>query len=384
MKKFKIGTIQEQKEGFKAFIPNTFPPEHGFDFDPILLKKNNEATRLLGKLDGITKLLPDADFFLLMYLRKDATSSSQIEGTMATMIDAIEAEVKINENIPADVDDILHYIKALNYGIKRMKAENFPMALRFVRELHEKLMHKARATHFSDPGEFRRSQNWIGGTRPDNAHFVPPPVADMHNSLNDLEAYINKDDSTPIVIKAGIIHAQFETIHPFLDGNGRTGRMLITFYLWKEGYLEKPVLFLSSYFKKHQKLYYEKLSGYHSEESNVSEWIDFFLDGIIEITNEAINIVGEVTTLRESDMVKVQSLGRRASESATIILPKLYGQPIINNAIIQKWTGFTRAGAQAVINRFIELDILSPKDKDKKYGQSYIYKKYVAIFSDDN
>ena len=148
-----------------------------------------------------------------------------------------------------DVDDILHYINALNYGIKRIKTDNFPMVLRFIRELHKQLMHKARATHFSDPGEFRKSQNWIGGTRPDNARFVPPPIEDMQRALNDLEKFIHSSDTLPTIIKAGLIHAQFETIHPFLDGNGRTGRMLITFYLWKEGYLEKPVLFLSSFFK---------------------------------------------------------------------------------------------------------------------------------------
>lgn len=379
MRNIKIGQNIEQKEGFKAFTPNLFPSKEGFLFEPKILKKNNEATRLLGKLDGITKLLPDSDFFLLMYLRKDAASSSQIEGTMATMIDAIEAEVKINTNIPEDVDDILHYIKALNYGMKRVTTDNFPMALRFIRELHKQLMHKARATHFSDPGEFRKSQNWIGGTRPDNARFVPPAVHDMHSALSDLEKFIHSDDAVPTIIKAGLIHAQFETIHPFLDGNGRTGRMLITFYLWKEGYLEKPVLFLSSFFKKHQKLYYEKLFGYHN--GNVHDWIDFFLDGVIEIANEAIDIVGKITVLRQKDMMKIQKLGKRASESATIVLPKLYGQPIVNVNVIQNWTGFTRAGAQTVIDRFIEMGILSPKNKDRKYGQSYIYKDYVELFN---
>ncbi|NCA93747.1 MAG: Fic family protein [Sphingobacteriia bacterium] len=382
MQNFKIDQNIEQKQGFKAFTPNPFPPKEGFLFEPKILKKNNEATRLLGKLDGITKLLPDSDFFLLMYLRKDAASSSQIEGTMATMIDAIEAEIKINTNIPEDVDDILHYIKALNYGMKLVTTDNFPMALRFIRELHKQLMHKARATHFSDPGEFRKSQNWIGGTRPDNARFVPPTVHDMHNALGDLEKFIHSDDAVPTIIKAGLIHAQFETIHPFLDGNGRTGRMLITFYLWKAGYLEKPVLFLSSFFKKHQKLYYEKLFGYHN--GNVHDWIDFFLDGVIEIANEAIDIVGKITILRQRDMMKIQNLGKRASESATIVLPKLCGQPIVNVNVIQNWTGFTRAGAQTVIDRFINMEVLSPKDKNKKYGQSYIYKDYVDLFNGKN
>jgi len=379
MNSIKIGSNIEQKQGFKAFVPYLFPPKEGFNFDPKILKKNNEATRLLGKLDGITKLLPDIDFFLLMYLRKDAASSSQIEGTMATMIDAIEAEIEIKADIPEDVDDILHYIKALNYGIKRVEMDNFPMVLRFVRELHKQLMYKARATHFSDPGEFRKSQNWIGGTRPDNARFVPPPIDDMQRALSDLEKFIHSNDVLPTIIKAGLVHAQFETIHPFLDGNGRTGRMLITFYLWKEGYLEKPVLFLSSFFKKYQKLYYEKLFGYHN--GNVSNWIDFFLDGVIEIANEAIDIVDKITLLRGKDTIKIQKLGKRASESASLVLPKLYGQPIVNINVIQKWTGFTPAGAKAVVDRFIKMGILSPKNKDKKYGQSYIYKEYIEIFN---
>ncbi len=380
MKSVEIGQLKQQAEGFRAFIPGPFPPKAGFEFDPKILKKSDEATRLLGKLDGITKLLPDVDYFLRMYLRKDAASSSQIEGTMATMIDAIEAEVQPSANIPQDVDDILHYIKALNYGMKRVQQDDFPLALRFIRELHKQLMDKARTTHHADPGEFRKSQNWIGGTRPDNARFVPPPVEEMKVALDDLEKFMHKNDETLTLIKAALIHAQFETIHPFLDGNGRTGRMLITFYLWKEQYLDKPVLFLSSFFKKHQKVYYERLFGYHF--GSVSDWVDFFLDGVIEIANEAIDIVSKITVLREKDVLKIQTLGKRASESAALVLPKLYEQPIVNVATVQKWTGFSRVGAQTVINRFIDKGILMPKDKDKKYGQSYIYKKYVDIFAE--
>jgi Fic family protein len=332
----------------------------------------------LGKLDGTTRLLPVADFFLLMYQRKDAASSSQIEGTKATMVDAIEAEVKLTAKIPADVDDILHYIKALNYGIKRVNEDNFPLSLRFIRELHSELMSGARKSQYSSPGEFRTSQNWIGGSRPDNASFVPPPVNEMMSALSDLEKFIHAQDNIPAVTKAGLIHAQFETIHPFLDGNGRTGRILITFYLWQEGYLEKPVLFLSSYFKRNQRVYYEKLSAYH--EGHIMEWLDFFLDGVIEIAREAIEIAGKITSLREKDMAVIQSMGKRASESAVAVLPNLYSQPIVDIATIQKWTGFTRAGAQRVIDRFIDRGILSPVDKDKKYGQSYVYKEYLDIF----
>jgi Fic family protein len=378
LKAVEIGKLVTQPGGFRAFIPNPFPPKDGFVFSSAILWKDNQATRLLGKLDGITRLLPDVEFFLLMYLRKDAASSSQIEGTVATMVDAIEAEAKVSEKTPADVDDILHYIKALNFGIERVTKDNFPISLRLVRELHRELMQGARATHYSDPGEFRASQNWIGGTRPDNARFVPPPPAEMLVSLGELEEFLHAEDKIPPVIKAGLIHGQFETIHPFLDGNGRTGRMLVTFYLWKEKFLEKPVFFLSSYFKRNQKVYYEKLAGYSS--GDVSGWLDFFVDGVIEIATEAVDIVAQITVLRERDTARIQTLGKRASESAMQVLPRLYGQPIVTVATIQKWTGFTRAGAQIVIDRFIERGILTPKDEDKKYGQSYVYKEYLDIF----
>lgn len=202
----------------------------------------------------------------------------------------------------------------------------------------------------------------------------------MTQALNDLENFIHSNDTTLTLIKAALLHAQFETIHPFLDGNGRTGRMIVTFYLWQEGFLEKPVLFLSSYFKKYQQIYYEKLFGYHN--GNVSDWVEFFLDGVIEIAGEAIDIVERITILREKDMSKIQKLGKRASETAITILPKLYGQPIVNIALLQKWTGFTRAGSQKVIDRFIEIKILELKDQDKKYGKSYIYKQYIDIFKD--
>jgi Fic family protein len=374
-----IGSFVKQPQGYKAFIPAPFPPAAGFQFDASTIKQAGEATRLVGKLDGITKLLPDLDFFLLMYLRKDATDSSQIEGTKATLIDAIEAEVRTNANIPGDVDDILHYIKALRYGMERAKEDNFPLSLRFIRELHRELMSQARSSQFSDPGEFRRTQNWIGGTRPDIASFVPPPITEMNQALGDLEKYFHAEDETLTIIKAGILHAQFETIHPFLDGNGRTGRMLIVFFLWHQKFLENPVLFLSSYFKRHQDVYYQKLRGYHN--GHVNPWIEFFLDGVIDIANEAIEIVDKITELRKRDYGKIQKLGKRAAESAMIVIPKLYGQPIVNVSTLQQWTGFSRPGAQEVINRFIKMKILFKKDKDVTYGQSYFYKDYLDIFT---
>lgn len=371
-----IGKLIQQAKGYKAFIPNKFPPEEPFEFSQKLMIKHSRAERLLGKLDGITQLLPDVDFFLYMYIRMDAASSSQIEGTQATIIDAIEAEAKTSGTLPADVDDILHYIKALNYGLTRL--ESFPISLRFIRELHKELMEEARTTNYSDPGEFRKSQNWIGGTSPSNAGFVPPPPHEMLKALDDFEKFLHIDDNILPLVKVGLVHSQFETIHPFLDGNGRTGRLLITFYLWLTGLLEKPVLFLSYYFKKHQEIYYERLNGYHS--GKVEEWLDFVLDGIIDTAERAISTAQEITALRQKDMEKIQTLGKTASESGIIVLRKLFALPIVNVNVIKQWTGFTRQGSQRVIDRFVAMNILEQKDKNEKYGRSFIYRRYVDVF----
>ncbi len=374
-----IGQNKQQKEGFRAFIPARFPQANLFAHEAAIIKKDAQASRLLGKLDGITQLLPDVDFFILMYIRKDATASSQIEGTKATMVDALEAGAAIDSNVPADVDDILHYIKAMNDGMNRLK--NFPLSLRFIREIHQELMEGARSTHFSDPGNFRRSQNWIGGKSPADADFVPPPSVEMHQALSDLEKFMHAEDTMPSLVKAAFIHAQFETIHPFLDGNGRTGRMLITFYLWKEGLLEKPVLFLSSYFKKYKKVYYQRLTDYR--EDKTEKWVEFFLDGIIETAESAVETVKKITVLREQDIAKISTMNKTASESGMKILPKLFAQPIVTVGIVQKWAAFTtRTGAQKLIDRFIEKGILEIKDENKKYGRTYVYKEYVAIFED--
>jgi Fic family protein len=373
-----IGSIRNKKTGYKAFILDAFPPKSGFDFQPKIIQKASHATLLLGKLDGITQLLPDLDFFIFMYIRKDAASSSQIEGTQATMIDAIEAESRITDDMPDDVDDILHYIDALKFGLERLKS--FPMSLRLIKQIHKELMKDARSSHFADPGSFRKTQNWIGGTSPSNASFVPPPPQEMNDALGDYEKFLHaKDDLLPI-IKAGIIHSHFETIHPFLDGNGRAGRILITLYLWINQLIDQPVLFLSSYFKKHQKIYYERLNGYH--DGDIGGWIDFFLDGVSEVAKDAIETVKQITILREEDLKKINSLGKTAAKSSIGVIHELYKLPIVNVNTIQKWTGFSRAGAQKTIERFVELDILEQKHQTKTYRRSFIYKRYVDIFND--
>lgn len=378
--KAKIGRYIAQREGFQAFTPFEFPPNGGFTISSRLYKKHEEAIRLVGKLDGITRLLPDKDFFLFMFVKTDAVYSSQIEGTKATLQDAVAAPVTEEKfRTHPDVDDITHYVEALNYGIKR--TDTLPISLRLIREIHEKLMTGARATQYAYPGEFRHSQNWIGGKNPSDASFVPPAPDDMHKSLDDLEKFIHARDEYPSLVKVGFLHAQFETIHPFTDGNGRTGRMLISMYIHHAKLLELPVLYLSSYFKKHQKLYYQKLQAYHDEDADIDGWLEFFLEGVAEIANSAIDTCTKITALRDHDFAKMQKLGKKSAESTLEIVRKLFGQPIVSVAEIMKWTGFTAPGAYKVIERLKDLGILEPW-RNARYGQKYIYADYYEIFDD--
>jgi Fic family protein len=373
-----IGKNIKQKEGFSTFVPHPFPPKGLFEVPQNVLLKTAEADRLIGKLDGITHTLPDVDFFLRMFVAKDATSSAQIEGTRATIIDALEMESGVATK-ETDAEDIIYYIQALDYGMKRL--DDLPLSTRLIKEIHSQLMTGARSTHFSDPGEFRKTQNWIGGTKPSDAHFVPPPVEEMNRALNDFEKFLHEEQSVLPLIHVGIMHAQFETIHPFLDGNGRTGRLLITLLLCHRKLLERPVLFLSSYFKKHQKFYYQKLDDYHK--GDVENWMSFFLEGVIETAGEAIEISRKIRKLRDDDMAKIQALAKRESESGVLVLSRLFGMPIVNTRRVMEWTGFTRAGAQRVIDRFINLGILEAQGEKGAYDRSYIYRRYVRVFLSD-
>ncbi|HRP31752.1 MAG TPA: Fic family protein [Agriterribacter sp.] len=370
-----IGTYIQQPQGYKAFIPNAFPSAELLAFAPETVSKAAMTERLLGKLDGITHVLPDVDFFLNMFRIKDATSSAQIEGTRATMMDALEMNAGLNVK-DTDADDILFYINALKYGTERLK--DFPFSLRYIKELHSKLMTGARSSHFADPGEYRRSQNWIGGTTLQNAAFVPPPVEEMNRSLSDLEKFIHNTSLMP-VLQAGLIHAQFETIHPFLDGNGRTGRLLITLFLFERAVLEQPVLFLSSYFKQHQQLYYEKLNAYHNNKPE--EWLHFYLDGVIEIAREGIEVSKKITALREEDMRKIQALGKREATSGVKFLQELFKDPLTSNSKAANTMQLSRSGALKLVDRFVKLGILYLQDETVKYGKTYAYRNYITIFN---
>lgn len=375
MMKITICKQVRQPTGYTASELLSFPNKELFAVPQPLLLKAVEAERLIGKLDGITLTLPNIHLFLRMFAYKDATSSAQIEGTQATMVDALEVSANI-ENSQTDAADIIFYIKALEYGIKRLK--EFPISLRFIREIHEKLMDGARSTHFSDPGQFRKSQNWIGGTSIARASFIPVPHTQMSTNLSDLERFIYDDGATLPLIAIAYAHAQFETIHPFLDGNGRVGRLLITFLLMKKGILEKPVLFLSAYFVRHKKVYYEKLQGYHDGE--VFEWVDFFLDSVIETAHEAIATAEKIRVIRDEDMAKLQGLAKRESESGVKVLSYLFENPIITTRHIMEVAGFTRAGAQKVVDRFIALGILVAEEKQSNYDVKYTYERYFKTF----
>jgi len=374
----KICQKLKQPSGYTASIPCSFPVKGMFDIPQELLSKAIQAERTVGKLDGIIQILPNINFFLKMYSLKDASSSAQIEGTKATMADAIELEAGIDGR-ETDAQDILFYTKALDYGIQRI--QEFPISLRFIRELHGILMKGARSTHFSDPGEFRKTQNWLGGTSLANASFVPPPAENMKDALHDFENFLYNDNIVFPIVHIAYAHAQFETIHPFLDGNGRTGRLLITFLLYKKGLLEKPVLFLASFFKKHQQLYYQKLHDYH--EGDVLSWLDFFLEGVIETANSSIEVSKKIRAIRDADMEKIQALAKRESESGVLVLSRLYKTPIVTTKIIMNWTGFTRSGSQRLIDRFIDLNILKMEDQEDAYDRKYIYENYIRAFIDE-
>ena len=373
----RVGKLIQQPTGYRAFIPDKFPPNEPIIFGSKTQQLHARAALMLGKLDGITQLLPDLDFFIFMYIRKEAARSSGIEGTRATMIDVIKSEADIASDFPEDVDRILHYIKAMDYGLKRI--ESLPLSLRFIKEIHKVLIEGTIDAPGRTPGEFRISQNWIGGGSPSTAKFVPPPPYEMKQSLGDLEKFLYAKDEYPPLIKAALSHAQFETIHPFLDGNGRSGRLLTTFYLCKLGVLERPVLYLSEYFLNNQKNYYEALDSYHSEQGDVSEWLDFFLDGVAIIAGEAVETSKKINTLRQKDLIKIQSLGRRA-KTGVVVLENLFKLPIVTVRKVEEWTGLSRPQANDLVRKIVDLGILEQKNKGVEYGREFWYKAYIDQF----
>lgn len=374
-----LGNFVTQPQGYKAFIPGDFPPKQMLSFSSEIHLANAEATLALGKLDGVAQLIPDVDFFTLMYVRKEAVLSSNIEGTKATMNDSLKADIKITEGVPRDVENIVHYIDAMNYGVKRFK--DMPLTLRVIRELHHELMNGTTEGYGKTPGDIRKTQNWIGGTRPDNAGFVPPPPHELSRSLGDFENFVNTAQPYPPLIKTALMHAQFETIHPFLDGNGRTGRLLVTLLLCYDKVLEYPILYLSEYFKRHRDTYFERLSDYHNKE-NIDEWVLFFLEGVKDVATQATLMSKQIVALREQDMAKAHSMGGKQAPSAIKLLTGLYGQPIVDIVTVQSITGLSRPAANGLVQKFVDIGILKQTDESVTYGRQFNYSHYLNLFSE--
>ncbi len=371
-----LGKFIKQSQGYTAFVPGRFPPKEKLILDDQALELLSRATLLVGRLDGITQVLPDVDFFMFMYVRKEAALSSQIEGTRATMADSIKAENDIVTDLPEDVDDIQHYIKAMNFGLKKLAS--LPLSVRLLRDVHKVLLTDGRSSHFAAPGEIRRSQNWIGGGSPATASFVPPPHHFIADALGDLEKFLHASDGVPSLIKTGWAHAQFETIHPFLDGNGRTGRLLVTFYLCQQGILQFPVLYISEYFKKNRQSYFDLLEGYHNR-GEVLLWLKFFLQGVAHVSEEAIETAKKITILRDQDMQTVYALGR-SGKTGLLLLQNLFRLPIVMVKKVEEFTGLSRPNANKLVDRFVRVGILEQIDKKKEYGRSFVYKKYFDLF----
>jgi len=368
-KKQLTGTISE----YQAFIPNMLPFQIKRDeeLDDLLSKANIS----LGRLDMVFEIVPDVDYFVFMYITKEATASSQVEGTQATFSDVLKKAAKIEDSkIPYDVKEIINYINAVNYGVERLKS--FPLSSRLIKEIHKILLKDVRGQE-RQPGEFRLSQNWIGGTSINSAAYVPPPQDQLDSLLNNFEKFLHDKSPTPILLKVGLLHSQFENIHPFLDGNGRIGRLLITFYLYHEGILKKPSLYISSFFKKHRPLYYQRLNEVH-EKDNIEQWLKFFLEGVIYTSEEAIRVARLILKLRNKDIEQVSKLGK-SSSNALLVLNNLFRNPYVTRNTVQSWIKLSKSNTFDLIYKLVNIGILKELKINQKEKQ-FIYQDYFELF----
>lgn len=364
-------------EEVRAFVPPPLPP-----VPPInvvgLLHRLSLAERALGRLDGITVLLPKQELFLYMYVRKEAVLSSQIEGTRSTLSDLLRFETEAAAGEPIDdVREVSNYVDAMMFGLERLSS--LPLSLRLIRELHSRLLSSGRGAS-KDPGEFRRTQNWIGGTRPGNALFVPPPVLEMEACLAALETFIHEDSSgTPALIKAGLLHVQFETIHPFLDGNGRVGRLLVTLFLCAEGVLSKPLLYLSLFLKTRRADYYRLLQEVR-ERGAWEPWLEFFLDGIAETANAAFSTASRIVELFKVDRERIATEGERAG-SALRVHELLQQSPFVTAAMAAARTSLSAPTVHAALAELQRQGIVE-EVTGKKRGRVFAYSAYLEILND--
>ncbi len=364
-------------EKVKRYVPRPLPPNPPLNLGP-LMGRIARADQALGRLDGVTSILPSTGLFVFMYVRKEALLSSQIEGTQSSLSDLLLFENKETPLVPIDdVEEVSNYVVAMNFGLKRL-AEGFPLSLRLIREMHEKLLNSGRGSG-KQPGEFRTSQNWVGGTRPGNALFVPPPPEKVMVCLGDLEKFLHDRKTYPVLIRAALAHVQFETIHPFLDGNGRLGRLLITLMLCEEHTLSEPILYLSLYLKKHRTRYYELLQLVR-EKGDWETWLEFFLDGVVETAEQGADTARRMLSLFNRDREKISGLGR-ATASALRVHGELQRAPLLSVPVMAKRLKLSQPTVQKSLDHLVDLEIVQ-EITGKRRSRLYRYVKYLKILDE--
>ncbi len=374
-------TQQSGRDGFSAFLPRPLPPEPPLAVTPELQERLDAANQALGRLDGVTLLLPDPDLFLYSYIRKEAVLSSQIEGTQSSLSDLLLFEQEGAPSVPAgDVQETSNYVAAMDRGIAMLRTEGLPLSTRVLREVHRVLLSGTRGSE-RQPGEFRRSQNWIGGTRPGNARFVPPPWQEVAPAIGALERFLHDDPvKTPILIKVALSHAQFETIHPFLDGNGRVGRLLITLLLIAEGVLDRPLLYLSLYLKRHRDIYYDHLQRIRLEGA-WEDWLTFFLEGLTEVAESTTETTKRLVAMIERDRRRIQQLGRGAATAARVhdrLIAHVVGRP----AVVASELGMSEPPAYQAFARLEALGLVR-EITGRQRGRIYVYEEYLQLLNAD-
>lgn len=372
------GKLITQPGGYKAFVPERLPPSPPLRIEGALQNLLSQADMALARLDGMGYFLPNADLFIAMYVRKEALLSSQIEGTQASLEDIFEYESGDKPENINDVAEVINYIRALNYGMDRLKT--LPMSLRLIKEIHGVLMHGTRGGN-KTPGEFRKTQNWIGppGSTLKDARYIPPPHQEVVKTMGDLEQYIHKGRKLPVLIDCGLVHYQFESIHPFLDGNGRVGRLLITFYLYFREVLHRPLLYLSYYFKKNRQEYYDRLNMVR-DKGDYEQWIAFFLKGVVGIADSAVETARKILELqtKHRELLWKKKL---SSPLAVGILERLFQKPYVSVNDVAKEFSISFQAASTLVSQLEGADILY-EITGKKRDKRFIYGEYIAILSE--
>lgn len=379
--KSRLGRFVETSVGgekVKAFVPPPLPPKPPVDLSSMLTRLS-AAERALGRLDGVSVLLPNKELFLYMYVRKEAVLSSQIEGTQSTLSDLLRFETEAVAGEPLDdVREVSNYVDAMMYGLERM--DDLPISLRLIREMHHRLLDSGRGAA-QNPGKFRTSQNWIGGTRPGNAMFVPPPPNEVMGCLGDWERFVHADTpDMPALIKAGLLHVQFETIHPFLDGNGRLGRLLITLFLCAEDVLRQPLLYLSLYFKTHRATYYRLLQEVR-ERGAWEAWLEFFLDGIAETADQAFETANRIAALLAHDRERIVAEADRTG-SVLQVHDIMRTRPFLTASAAVDQSGLTMPTVNAALAQLQSLGLVE-EVTGRKRGRVFAYRAYLDILSEE-